>query len=233
MRSADPLLEFGPEFTAVQSYTLHRLDLRPAVDALRNRFHKDCIQRKIARAERESLSYESGCSPLLLNQLYGLLQRTRARHQLPSQPFEWFQNVVACMGKDVCIRVASVNDRPIAGILTLDHGSKMIYKYGGSDAQFNNLGATPWLLWQAIKEAKKLGMQTFDLGRSDLDNSGLITFKERWAATRSTLNNWRSPAMRGILSRENFNIPLAKAIYSWMPDRMVNLVGRLLYRHIG
>ena len=103
-------------------------------------FHKDCIQRKISRAERESLTYEAGRSPLLLQQLYRLLQLTRSRHHLPPQPFEWFQNLVACMGKDVSIRIASKGSQPIAGIMTLDHGKKMVYKYGGSDVMFNNLG---------------------------------------------------------------------------------------------
>lgn len=47
------------------------------------------------------------------------------------------------MGKGACIRIASKAGQPIAGILTLDHGKKMVYKYGGSDTQFNSLGGTP------------------------------------------------------------------------------------------
>ena len=79
LRSANPCLEFGKEFSSANTYTLHRLDLRPSLIALHNGFHKDCIQRKISRAERESLTYEAGRSPLLLQQLYGLLQLTRSR----------------------------------------------------------------------------------------------------------------------------------------------------------
>ena len=39
----------------------------------------------------------------------------------------------------------------------------MVYKYGGSDAKFNNLGATSMLFWQAIKEAKEAGAEELDL----------------------------------------------------------------------
>ena len=77
------LLEFHGRFHRATTYQLHRLDLRPSLDALRKGFHKDCIQRKIARAERESLGYEAGHSPQLVRQLYELLQLTRSRHHLP------------------------------------------------------------------------------------------------------------------------------------------------------
>jgi hypothetical protein len=233
LRSANPCLEFGKEFSSANTYTLHRLDLRPSLIALHNGFHKDCIQRKISRAERESLTYEAGRSPLLLQQLYGLLQLTRSRQHLPPQPFEWFQNLVTCMEKDVCIRIASKAGQPIAGILTISHGKKMVYKYGGSDTEFNNLGATSMLLWQTIKEAKEAGAEELDLGRSDIDNPGLIAFKSRWSAKCSTLTTWRTPAVVTSPSFEHLRARLAKEVCARLPDRALTLAGRLLYRHIG
>jgi CelD/BcsL family acetyltransferase involved in cellulose biosynthesis len=137
------------------------------------------------------------------------------------------------MGKDVCIRIASKDGQPIAGIMTLDHGKKMVYKYGGSDAKFNNLGATPMLFWRAIKDAKDAGMEELDLGRSDLDNPGLIMFKKRWSAASSTLTTWRAPVVTGTTSREHLKVRLAKDVCAWLPNRVLTLAGRLLYRHIG
>ena len=233
VRSADSCLEFDKDFVRANTYTLHRLDLRPSLDALRKGFHRDCIQRKIIRAERESLTYEAGHSPLLLQQFYGLLQLTRSRHHLPPQPFEWFQNLVACMGQDVSIRIASKGSRPIAGIMTLGHGKTMVYKYGGSDMKFSHLGATPMLFWEAIKSAKEAGMDELDLGRSDLDNPGLITFKERWSAVSSTLTTWRAPAAAASSSFEQTKAWLAKEGFARLPDSALTLAGRLLYRHIG
>jgi len=232
MRSANSCLGFSKEFGRAHTYTLHRLDLRPSLDALHKGFHKDCIQRKISRAVRESLTYEAGRGPLLLQQLYGLLQLTRARHHLPPQPFEWFQNLVACMGKDISIRIASKGSQPIAGIMTLDHGKTMVYKYGGSDTKFSNLGATPLLFWRAITDAKGAGMEELDLGRSDLDNPGLITFKERWSAARTTLTTWRAPAATAS-SFDHLKTRLAKEMCVWLPDTVLTLAGRYLYRHIG
>lgn len=232
IRSANSLLDFGSDFCRATTYHLHRLDLRPGLDAVYKGFHKACIQRKLSRAERESLTYEAGRSPSLLQQLYGLLQLTRSRHHVPSQPFEWLQHLMACMGKDACIRIASKAGQPIAGLLTVSHGNKMVYKYGGSDARFHNLGGIPMLFWQAIKEAKAAGAEELDLGRSDLDNQGLITFKEHWSATRSTLTTWRAPAVT-VPSFEHINVRLAKKVCARLPDSVLTLAGRLLYRHIG
>lgn len=233
MRSANSFLEFDDGFRRATSYYLHRLDLRPGLDALHKGFHKDCIRRKISRAERESLTYETGRSPSLLQQLYELLQLTRSRHHVPPQPFEWFQNLVTCMGKDACIRIASKAGQPVAGLLTVSYGNKMVYKYGGSDARFHNLGGIQMLLWQAIKEAKEAGAEELDLGRSDLDNQGLIMFKERWSATSSTLTTWRAPAVTVSPSFEHIKVRLPKEVCARLPASMLTLAGRLLYRHIG
>jgi hypothetical protein len=233
MRSADSSLDFESGFSRATTYHLHRLDLRFGLDTLRKGFHKDCIQRKISRAERESLSYEAGRSMSLVNQLYGLLQLTRSRHHVPPQPFKWFENLIRCMGENVCIRIASKDSKPIAGILTLDHGKKTVYKYGGSDTSFNNLGATPMLFWQAIKEAKEAGAEELDLGRSDLDNAGLITFKDRWSAARSTLTTWRTPAITVPSPSAHAKVWLAKRAFARLPNSILTLAGRLLYRHVG
>ena len=233
LRSSDPVLDFEQEFSCTTAYRLHRIDLCPSSEVLYKGFHKDCIQRKISRAERESLTYEEGHSTALLPQLYGLLQLTRSRHHVPPQPIEWFQHLMACMGKYASIRIASKGGQPIAGILTLDHGKKMVYKYGGSDTRFNNLGATPMLFWKAIKAAKEAGMEELDLGRSDLDNTGLITFKDRWSAESSTLTTWRTSAVSASPALEHLKVRVAKEVCARLPDSVLVLAGRFLYRHIG
>lgn len=233
MRTGNPSLGVADGFQQYRVYRRHRLDLRPCLDALQKGFHKDCIRRRIRHAEREGLRYEEGRSEPLLQQFYSLVVQTRLRKHLPPQPFEWFQNLIACMGKDVCIRVAFKGNQPIAGIVTLDHGKKMYYKYGASDAEFNHLGATPVLFWRAIKAAKAVSMEELDLGRSDLDNWGLIRFKERWSAEGVPLTMWRAPAPVVSPSFERLKLRLAKTICAYSPSRMLILAGRLLYRHIG
>ncbi len=43
------------------------------------------------------------------------------------------------------------------------------------------------LFWNTIQEAKASGLRYLDFGRTDADQEGLITFKNRWGATQSVL----------------------------------------------
>jgi CelD/BcsL family acetyltransferase involved in cellulose biosynthesis len=215
-----------------QTYHFHRLDIRPSEQALFKKFHKDCVQRKIRRAEREGLRYEEGTSETLLQHFYKLMIMTRRRQGLPPQPLKWYRSLIACVGKDVQIRVAFKRDTPVASILTLAGRKSLVYKYGSSDSRFSNLGGTALLFWRAIQEAKANGLEEFDMGRSNLDNPGLKTFKERWGAERSAVNYWRY-SLQSAFSNPERLIKYAKQLISITPDKPLVMLGNLLYRHIG
>ena len=215
------------------NYVIHRLDLRPCLPELFQGLHKDSIQRKIQRANREGLRYEEGRSDPLLHEFYRLTMITRRRQALPPPPFVWFRNVVDCLGEQVKIRVARTGDRAIAAILTLFYKGALIYKYGCSDAQFHNLGAMPFLMWRAIEDGKQRGVSELDLGRSDIDNAGLITFKNRFGATQSRVTYKKFPGSKAERGKQNWQLRVAKRVFAAMPDRMLVLAGKLLYPHIG
>ena len=219
-------------FQRAQTFYLHRLDLLPDLDALLHAFHKDSIQRKIRRAEREHLTYEEGRSESLLRKLCHLLDLTRRRHQVPLQPLAWFRSLIDCFGENLSIRIASKDGAPAAGILTLAHGNRVVYKYGGSDARLNALGGMPFLFWKTVQDAKHMGARELDLGRSDCDNTGLIVFKDHWGANRSTLTYWRSPGETST-SDDGWKMGLARRVFARLPGRLRRAAGTLLYPHIG
>lgn len=227
-----------PEDTSVafqkdKVFHFHVLDLRPTEEQLVRSFQKDSTQRKIRRAEREGLTYEEGRTEALLEKFYTLLLTTRRRHQLPPPPRDWFRNLIACLGDQLKIRVASREAQPVASILTLRFKDTLVYKYGCSDARFHNLGGIHLLLWRAIQEAKNDGLHQFDLGRSDVDNEGLATFKDRWGAARSTLTYWRYPGRPAQNANGAWKQGIAKQIFAYMPDRLLTAAGKLLYKHIA
>ena len=219
--------------TKSQSFCSHVLDLRPGLDALFRGFNKSSVQRVIRRAERQRLSYEDGQSDELLMKFYKLLTMTRRRHGLPPPPIAWFRNLLRHMGDMISIRVASMDERPVASILTLAYKHTMVYKYGGSDTRFHNLGGMHFLFWKTIQESTERGFEEFDLGRSDLDNPGLITFKDRWGATRSPLSYYRYPALHSQNETDDSKMRLAKSLFARLPDSILLLAGRMLYRHLG
>jgi hypothetical protein len=227
---------FGLSSQLSHSYCLHKIDLGPSLDELFKNCQQDSIQRKILRAQREGLSYEEGRSGDFIKSFYHLLLATRRRHGLPPQPLAWFQSLIDHFGEALKIRIAFYNRQPIASILTLRFKDTLVYKYGCSDARFHSLGGMHLLFWRSIQEAKIDRLSLFDLGRSNWEDDGLITFKDRWGAQRSQLNYIRiSPAKSKSRTGElpAWRRQFVKRVFRMLPDRFLRTSGELLYRHLG
>jgi hypothetical protein len=88
------------------------------------------------------------------------------------------------------------------------------------------------LLWKAIQEAADYGMRELDMGRSDYDNVGLISFKERFGAVGRPLMYWAYPdSKNGVLKIGDTS--LIRSLARVSPDCALRMIGTLLYRHIG
>jgi len=223
----------GIAFRPTATYFLHTVDLRPELGNVFRTLHKDSVQRRIQRAERASLIEKCGRSDDLLKDFYRLFVATRSRHHVPPIPFAWFRNLTRSQDMDLEIRLAYQDRIPIAGILTLRFRDVVYYKYGGSDPQFNKFGAIPWLLWRAIAAGKSTGAVEMDLGRTEEDNAGLLAFKNHWVPCCKSLVYWNFPGTPTLDSAHGWKLKMAKRIFSYMPDILLSVTGRLLYRHIG
>jgi len=223
------------DWAALNPYCFHAIDLRPSLEELHSNLHKDGVQRKIRRADREGVVLTEGRSDLLITQFYRLMVLTRRRHGLPPQPESWFRMLVECLGPRLTIHVASAGGQPIASILTLRHKQTLVYKYGCSDERFHNIGAMPRLFWHAIQKAKSENLEEFDLGRSDEDNPGLVRFKDHLGASKTSITYWQFPKPSG--SRGGLNAALQSSVVQSMlhrmPDSLFRLAGRIFYRHAG
>jgi lipid II:glycine glycyltransferase (peptidoglycan interpeptide bridge formation enzyme) len=173
-----------------------------------------------------------GTRETLLQKFYELSIVTRRRQGLPPQPVSWFRGLVAAFGEDLKIRVATKDDLPIASILTLTHKKSMVYKYGCSDARFHKFGGMAFLFWHAIQEAKDKGCEEFEMGRSDTDNLGLISFKEHWGTVGTELSYWTYPHSPATTLSVRQKAVLRRLV-SLAPDFALKTAGKLLYGHTG
>jgi lipid II:glycine glycyltransferase (peptidoglycan interpeptide bridge formation enzyme) len=237
VRPLTPLHISTPLHVTKTSYSFHHLDLRNDLGTIYGNLHRDSIQRKIRRARRERLSYEEGRTDALLKDFYRLFTTTRRRHGLPPQPREWFRNLVTSFGDALKIRLVRKEGRALAGMITIRHKDTLVYKYGGSDPRFHNLGSVHLLYWTSITDAKTSGLRFFDFGRTDADQAGLITFKNRWGATESLLTYSRYSLSEEI--RHMFESPskpvadVARKLLTYLPNGITPLIGRALYKHVG
>ena len=231
--SGDPQALDDAGFKASERVSFQTIDLRPELPVLFKQMHDSCIRRKIKRAEREGLTYEVGRSEELLQKFRQLLFLTRRRHKLPPQPAAWFSNIAALLGESMRIHLLSKDGEPAASILTLHFGQQVTYKYGCSDARFNNLGGTPLLFWKVIQQAKEEGATLLILGRSDYSDPGLIAFKEHLGAQSTELCYYRNPAPVEKTADGGRMKEWARDLLARMPDQVLGAAGELFYRHLG
>lgn len=222
------------EFSDGQRFVLHTLDLEPSLERLFRALNKDCTRRKILKAEKQGLRYDEGRSERDLEDFFQLCVMTRRRKGLPPPPLNWFRNLVRQLGEKLKIRIARTRNGDLAGtVVTLHFKQTVVFKYGASDPRFHNLGTMPFLLWRAIEDAKLAGASLFDFGRSEIDNPGLLRFKDHFAAKRSWLVYKVFPSRAWEPGAASWQMKFARKIFAQLPDSALILAGRLIYPHIG
>ena len=223
--------------TAV-TYAFHQLDLGPHIDTIFRRFHKSSTQRKIRRAERERLTYREGSTKTLLDDFFRLFTLSRKKQGLAPQSKQWFANLMDCFGDALKVRVVFKDGQAIAAMITIRHKDTLTYKYGCCDARFNNLGCMHLLFWNVIQDAKAAGLRFLDFGRTNSDQQGLITFKNRWGATQSVLTYSRYGAAKKSthvfdLHTSKWKSRVTKYALQHVSPVFLPMIGQMLYKHIG
>jgi len=137
------------------------------------------------------------------------------------------------MGENIDIRLARKNGTPIAAILSLRHRSYTVYKYGCSDAKLHNLGGMPFLFWRLIEESKVSGMEKIDFGRSDVDQEGLIVFKDRLGTRKKLAAYYRYTNAIGRREPVPWESIWLRKLFSSLPDALMSAAGRIMYKHMG
>jgi CelD/BcsL family acetyltransferase involved in cellulose biosynthesis len=214
-------------------YCIHSVDLRAELAAVFARFHRNHVQRNIRKAERANVEVEAGRSADLLHTFYALHTMTRRRQGVPVQPLSWFRNVVDSLGDRVTVQVARYQGRAVAAMVTALHRRTLVYKYGCSDVAYNRLGATPLLFWRAIEAATARGAEQLDLGRTDLDNEGLLAFKDHLGGIRRPLAYYRCGVKGGSRRGKPWAPTVARHAYALVPKTLQVSLGRALYRHFA
>ena len=220
-------------FVPSAEYCLHTVNLRADLTAVFEGFHRSHVQRSVRKAERLGVQVDAGRSSDLLDVFYSLHTITRCRHGVPVQPRSWFQNVIDSLGDRVVVHVAKHEGRPVAAIVTAAHKRTLVYKYGCSDVAYNRLGAMSLLFWRAIQTAKEQGLEELDLGRTDLDNPGLLAFKDHLGGTRRALTYYRCSVNGAARCANAWTPAIARQAYALAPRGIQVSLSRAFYRHFA
>src|SRR5690606_30698311 len=99
------------------------------------------------------------------------LRVRKHKYGLLAQPYRFFRSIwdnflVPGRGR---LLLARVDGRVVGGVLYLDWGDTVYYKFNASDP--GDLGVRPndLLVWEGLRRAHESGMRWFDFGVSDWD----------------------------------------------------------------
>jgi hypothetical protein len=71
------------------------------------------------------------------------------------------------------------------------------------------------------------------MGRTQEDNPGLLAFKNNWVPHPKRLVYWQYPYTVPHDSAGSWQLKLAKRAFSLVPNRLLIILGKWIYRHVG
>jgi hypothetical protein len=223
---------FGDVPASLAFYS-HEVDLNDGEEVLSNRVDSS-VRRAIKKAEKAGVTVETSVSLEAVRIFYSLLCRTRKKHGMPPQPFNFFRNIHEhIISRNLGIVVlARHEERPIAAAVYFGLGTRAIYKYGASDETFQQLRGNNLVMWEAIKWHAQRGFKTLSLGRTSLGNEGLRRFKLGWGASEV-----RSEYVKYDLRHDCFLTDKDETsgwhnqVFRRLPVFVSRMIGAGLYRH--
>ncbi len=227
-----PLPGVAPEAVHTR-FVRHELALGPDLAAVEAGFSKSRVKRNIRKARREGLTVEFSREQAALDRFYSLHLLTRRKLGVPTQPKQFIRRFEGLFDAGLGF-VATVHDGevPIAAGVFLSFNGTLTYKYGASNPKALEKRPNNLLHAEAIRWGCEQGLEIYDLGRTDLDNEGLRTFKSNWGAEELPLSytylRMAAPDEEGG-RRER----VSAAVIKRSPVLVGRLAGELLYRHYG
>ncbi len=218
-----------------ETFYTHDLDLTKSSNELWSRL-KDSNRRNIKKAMRSGLKVTFEKNLEAIKNFYRLQVITRKRHGLPPQPFKFFMNIhEEIIARNLGI-IASVyyRDRMIAAAIFFNFNQKALFKFGASDHIFHSLRPNNLIMWEAIKWHQENGCHTLNLGRTDPEDQGLLSYKRSWGPTESKMCYCRivlatDLKLKFLLARKR---NLFKKLFQLMPSPLLRLAGTVAYKHL-
>lgn len=224
-----------PDTPASASYLTHKIDISRPIDSVRAGFHGH-VRTTIRQAQKLGVEVIESRKSADMRIYFDLHCRTRKRHGVPPQPWHFFSDIDRYFvqrnkGK---LLFATVNKKPVAGEVVLHFGRTAYEKYSASLIEYQHYRVNNLLQWEIIRRYANEGYSYVDLGRTSMNNHGLLRYKGGWGAEVSTTDYYRYRLPDGPF----IQMPIREEakLTDWMrklPLPALRWIGHLAYRHMG
>jgi len=221
--------------TAWETFFIHNVDLNNTESELFASL-ADGNRRSIRKSIKEGVTIKKEQSFNSLKSFYRLHCITRKRHGLPPQPFTFFKNIFSLIisrGLGTIIS-ADYAGKTIAASVYFHFGQEVLYKYGASEIACQHLRPNNQIMWEALRWYSQQGYKNMNLGRTSLENQGLLRYKRNWGAKEYQIYYTKFDIKNRTYIQERRglgNIPTK--LLARLPISVLRIIGRLAYKHIG
>ncbi len=159
----------------------------------------------------------------------------KSKYRMLAQPVAFFENLHASFAPHdrLTVLLALADDAPIAGILFLEWGDTLYYKFNASlDRQ---LRPNDLLVWEGIRLGRQRGLARLDFGFSDAAQLGLVRYKRKFATEEGEISvlRWQPPDHfdpKGELAGQTLHRMTHLMTDPSVPDHITRACGDALYR---
>ena len=192
----------------------------------------------IRRADKLGIKFNFSSSLEHLKTFHDMhVDLRKSKYRMLAQPFSLFEELHGRFGDDMAVVLAiDADGNPVAGMVYFAWNGVWYYKFSASYPRQYRPNAA--MLMAGIREGADRGLSLMDMGRSDIDQPGLVEFKQVFASEELALTtlHW---------SPEGYNDPAGQEVGKTMgaitelmtdpevPNQLTAEAGGLLYKYFG
>ncbi len=192
----------------------------------------------IRRADKLGISFRWTSSIDDLRRFHAMhVDLRKSKYRMLAQPFTLFEALHDRFGDDMALILAEDADGdPVAGMVYFAYNGVWYYKFGASYPRPYRPNAA--MIMSACREGEARGLSMLDMGRSDIDQPGLVDFKRTFASEELELTtlHWQ-PEHHDNSTGTEVGATLGSVTKLLtdpdVPNRVTAEGGELLYRYFG
>jgi len=195
------------------------------------------VRQNIRRGRRAGIEVELRGDLEAVRLFYELHVGVRtAKYRLLPQPYSFFEALHRIFGArdELKVALARLDGEVIAGIVYIENGSTLYYKFNASRAEGQSVRPNEPLLWAGMEHCIERGLGAIDLGVSDIDQPGLVRYKRKFTANEQevvTLSTPNSPSAASAELRATLGHLTSLLTDPRVPPSVAEEAGALLYRY--
>lgn len=164
----------------------HGIDLSDGAEVVWDGL-KSKLRTAIRRAPKQGLTFRVSTSMDDIAAFHRMhVNLRKSKYRMLAQPLAFFEALHDRFGDDMAVIVAEEDGEMVAGMIYLAWNGVWYYKFSASyPRRYRPNNA---LIMEACREGERRGLELLDMGRSDIDQSGLVDFKDQFASVSRRLS---------------------------------------------